>query len=409
MWIRRLSGVLLPAFLVAGLGSSGVAFAQARVDFNVFTVRGIEVDVTAETAAAAREAALAEGHVMAMQKLLARLLPREELARITPLNAEQAVGFVKDFEVATERTSDVRYLASLIFRFKPDAVRGLLRNDGLVHAETRSKPVLVLPVFGAAGEARLWEETNPWWKVWAQRQPEDWLVPLTVPLGDLGDISAIDADQALEGDMERLSAIAARYGAQDVLISQAVLLGDATLGEAVLQVGTSRLGAQMHQTIIENYQQLPSETAEALLARAAEAVDTEIQESWKQRNLLRPGSTRRKISVTVPLEGLDDWLKVKKRLKTVAAVQRSELSSISRSRTELVITFVGDERQLVLGMSQSDLVLSLNAVFGWELKLSEARDRARAPATPLGAATGASPEQPPVGAAGPEPSAPASE
>ncbi|MEE8506113.1 MAG: DUF2066 domain-containing protein [Kiloniellales bacterium] len=408
MWFRRLSGVLLLALLVAGLGP-GLARAQARVDFNVFTVRGIEVDVTAETAAAAREAALAEGHVMAMQKLLARLLPREELTRVIPLKAEQVVGFVKDFEVAAERTSDVRYLASLTFRFKPDAVRGLLRNDGLVHAETRSKPVLVLPVFGAVGEARLWEETNPWWKVWAQRQPEDWLVPLTVPLGDLGDISAIDADQALEGDMERLSAIAARYGAQDVLITQAVLLGDPTLGEAVLQVGTSRLGAQMHQTIIENYQQLPSETAEALLARVAEAVDTEIQESWKQRNLLRPGSTRRKISVTVPIEGLDDWLKVKKRLKTVAAVQRSELSSISRSRTELVITFVGDEQQLVLGMSQSDLVLSLNAVIGWELKLSEARDRAKAPATPLDASTGASLEQPPAGAAVPEPSAPASE
>ena len=408
MWFRRLSGVLLLALLVAGLGP-GLARAQARVDFNVFTVRGIEVDVTAETAAAAREAALAEGHVMAMQKLLARLLPREELTRVIPLKAEQVVGFVKDFEVAAERTSDVRYLASLTFRFKPDAVRGLLRNDGLVHAETRSKPVLVLPVFGAVGEARLWEETNPWWKVWAQRQPEDWLVPLTVPLGDLGDISAIDADQALEGDMERLSAIAARYGAQDVLITQAVLLGDPTLGEAVLQVGTSRLGAQMHQTIIENYQQLPSETAEALLARVAEAVDTEIQESWKQRNLLRPGSTRRKISVTVPIEGLDDWLKVKKRLKTVAAVQRSELSSISRSRTELVITFVGDEQQLVLGMSQSDLVLSLNAVVGWELKLSEARDRAQAPATPLDASTGASLEQPPAGAAVPEPSAPASE
>ena len=143
--------------------------------------------------------------------------------------------------------------------------------------------------------------------------------------------------------------------------------------------------------------------------RTAEAVDTEIQESWKQRNLLRPGSTRRKISVTVPIEGLDDWLKVKKRLKTVAAVQRSELSSISRSRTELVITFVGDEQQLVLGMSQSDLALSLNAVIGWELKLSEARDRAKAPATPLDVSTGVSPEQPPAGAAVPKPSAPASE
>lgn len=341
----------------------------------VFTVRGIEVDVTAATAAEARETALAEGHVLAMQKLLARLLPREDVIRIQPFKPPQVVPYVKDFEVAEERTSDVRYLASLTFRFKPDPVRGLLRDAGLVHAETISKPVVVLPVYGPEGEARLWDETNPWWQVWAPRRPEDWLVPLIVPLGDLGDITAIDAAQALAGDAERLSAIAQRYGADDVLITQAVLSGDPMAFQATLQVGTSRLGAQTHQTIIENYTQQPGETVDVLLARAAGAVDGEVQESWKQRNLLRPG-TRREILVTVPIEGLDQWLEVKQRLGTVAAVQRSELSTISRTRTEVQITFVGEEQQLVLAMAQSDLVLSLNPVSGWQLELSEARKAA---------------------------------
>lgn len=378
MLIPRLLGVFFLGLLVTGL-NLGFALHPARAAGDVFTLRDIQVDVTASTAAAAREAALADGHVQAMRKLLTRVLPRDELAKIREFKAEEIISYVQDFEVTDERTSNVRYLANLTFRFKPEPVRDLLRANGLVYAETRSKPVLVLPVFGAAGDAKLWEENNLWWGAWAARPPGDWLVPLVAPLGDLGDISAIDAERTLAGDSERLAQIARRYGADDVLITQAVLLGDVEAGQAVLQVGTSRLGAQTQQTLIDNYQQQPAELLSDLLARAADAVDAEVQESWKQSNLFRPGS-RLRITVVVPVTALSDWLEVKRRLRNVAAIKQSEISTLSRRQTEVDITFIGNEQQLVVAMAQSDLALALNPVSGWELRLSGAAAKAAAEA-----------------------------
>ncbi len=71
MWIRRASLALSLGILLAAANSAFVP-RGAEAGSHVFTVTGVQVDVTAETAAAAREAAHAEGHVKAMAKLLAR-------------------------------------------------------------------------------------------------------------------------------------------------------------------------------------------------------------------------------------------------------------------------------------------------------------------------------------------------
>ncbi len=385
MWIRHASAALLLGSLLAVAGPAG-SVGSAKANSHVFTVSGVSVDVTAETAAAAREAAHAEGHVKAMEKLLARLLPRHEFGLLRQLNAVEILAYVQDFSVAHERTSDVRYLAELTFRFRPEPIRELLRANGLQHAETMSKPVVVLPIFGIEGEAVLWGEDNPWWAAWAARPPGGWLVPLTVPLGDLGDLMAVDAARALNGEAEALGAIARRYDAEDVLITQAVLLGDPLLGQATLQVGTVRLGRFAQQTTIDNYAQPVGGTAQDLLAFAADAVGAAVQEAWKQRNLLRPGS-QRQIAVTVPVTQLAELLEVKRRLVGVASVRGATVTALSRSKVEMAITFVGEEEQLILAMAQSDLGLALNPGIGWELRLGGA-----APARPL-----------PVAAPAPEP------
>ncbi len=380
MPIRTLFGALFVGFLFFAL-SAAVASGTGNARSDVFTVKGIEVDVTADTAATAREAAHAEGHGLAMQKLLIRLLPREEYARVREFELPEIVEYVRDFEVDNERTSDVRYLARLTFRFKADAIRTLLRGEGLLFAETQSKPVLVLAVYGPADEALLWEDGNPWARAWALRKRGEWLVPLQVPLGDLGDIASVDASQALSGDRVRLAALAKRYGTEDVLVTQAVLSGDAETGLATLQVGSSRIGTQQLQTMLASYAQEPGETLEGLLTRAADEIDADVQEAWKQRNLLRPGSQRR-IVVSVPIAGLGDWLEVKRRLGGVAAVQKNEVTLISRKRTEVDLTFVGDEQQLILALAQRDLSLTLNPVSGWQIRLSEALAAVPAPAAP---------------------------
>jgi hypothetical protein len=104
----------------------------------------------------------------------------------------------------------------------------------------------------------------------------------------------------------------------------------------------------------------------------------------------------------VPASGLAELLEVKRRLAGVAAVRGIEVTALSRSKTEMAITFVGGEEQLVLAMTQSDLNLALNPGVGWELRLAgTAPPKAPAPgATPEPEAAAAPAAQPDVSAIG---------
>src|SRR6185437_12375889 len=83
-----------------------------------------------------------------------------------------------------------------------------------------------LPVWSGAQPPVLWEDPNPWREAFAQRERGEGLVPFIVPLGDVEDLNAISAERALNADPAALAAIAERYQAEEVLITQAMPEGE---------------------------------------------------------------------------------------------------------------------------------------------------------------------------------------
>ena len=352
MQIRRaLASLLLGPGLACALALP--ALAQ-----DIFTVKNLRVDATASTAAEARQAALASGHLQAMQQLLARLVLREDLGLLPPLSAKQVEEYVRNFEVDDERTSTVRYLARLTFQFNAASVRDYLRARGVRFADVRGPSVLLLPVFGAANQAVLWEDPNPWRNAWAARDNSSGLVPILVPLGDLNDISGTSARDALNPDNPRLQPLAQRYGVQAVVTTQAVLAGDPASGAASLQVITTRSGAeQQERTRIVTLQQNPEESFQQLLARATLAVAGEINDGWKRASRLRFES-QGQLFVQVPISSLGAWVEVKRRLEKVPAIEKSTLVYLSTESAQLQLTYFGDVDQLTRSLAQNDLQLT---------------------------------------------------
>ncbi len=346
--------VLACVLVAGGLALPVPARAQGM---DVFEVRDVAVDVTAETAAQAREQAHAEGEVQAFRILLERLTLRIEHKGLPELKPDEIASYIKDFSVAEEKTSSVRYLAQMNFRFKHEEVRALLNDFGFSFAETVSKPVLVLPVFQNVGALILWDDPNPWRDAWAARPKHDGLVPTLLPLGDLADIAAIGAEQAMDGDLQRLAAIAGRYGASDTLVVFGVLLVDAAKARQVLDVYFTRYGRQLkEQTEVVGFPQEKDEPIPKLLARAAEELTSIVEDNWKRDNLLqfeRAGV----IPVVLPISGLKDWLRVRKRLGGVAVIRRAEMVLLSRDRVRLNLHFIGETSQLALALEQADLAL----------------------------------------------------
>ena len=352
------------ALLVLAPGMfSGRAGAQ-----EVFTVTDVRVDATAKTAAAARETARAEGERRALGRLLARLTLRADQARLPVLERSQIAALVRNFEVEEEKTSSVRYLAKLTIRFKRKALRRLLRAHDIPFAETLSEPVLVLPVYEVADALALWDDPNPWREAWARQPKRDGLVPLVVPLGDLSDIADIGAEQALRGDDARISAIAWRYGAADALIALARLRAVPLENLPQVEVSVGRFGASAREwAIVETFTAASPDGLEELLARAAEVVAVAVEENWKRDNILR-FDRQGDITVAVPIERLEDWLEVRKRLQRVAFIRRSDLVYLSRGEARARLRFIGEVEQLALALAQSDLILSREAS-SWILRL----------------------------------------
>ena len=344
------------AAILAVAAAIGFGAGAAQAQDAVYRVGGIAVDARADTAAQAREAAIADGQAKAFQALVTRLVVREDVPRLPRLAADQVTAYMQDFSVADERSSSGRYIARFTFRFNPRSVRDLFQKHGVRFAESRSRPLVVLPLLAVGGTPRLWQEGNAWLAAWSRRSFEEGLVPFRVPIGDLSDLSLINAAQAAAADTDRLIRFGGKYGG-GVLIAEARLKGDASRGNASVTVACRRFtNGRTTRTLPVTLSQQAGESLDSLLERATVAVFESEQRIWKQNNLLNFGS-KQTILVRVPIARLDDWLEVRRRLGQVSSVLTATPVLVKRGEAKLSLTYLGDEAQLIRALSQQDLVL----------------------------------------------------
>ena len=185
----------------------------------------------------------------------------------------------------------MRYIADYTFHFRADALRKTLQAAGIAIVEpgtteasgtpnagdAGAKPVVVLPVYQTGTQAVLWEDPNPWRQAWAQRAAGAGSAKLLVPMGDVGDVRAIDAETARAGDAAALGAIAGKYAADEVLLVLAVQRAANGEKPGGLDVTVRRYksgrSVDVHSDSVDAN---PAEGSDALCARAAAQIAADI-------------------------------------------------------------------------------------------------------------------------------------
>ena len=364
MLIRRRGGAHTVIFvLAAALLSAAPAAAQ---NSGIFTVRGVPVDATAESVTQARNEAIAQGQARAFDRLMQRLVMTQDRQYVPQIGGNEIGSMVTDFSVANERTSDVRYLADMTVRFQPDAVRSFLQRAGVNYAETQARPIVVVPLYRDAEGWRLWDSPNPWHEVWLNGPYSDDLVPFEAPLGDIDDVSAIDAEAARSGDTAALQAIAERYGAQEVLLAEAQVSGD----PATIQVQGQRLLGGSGRTVSDQVTQGAEEDLDDALRRAADRVAAACQEDWKAPNGLRFGSESQ-LTADVAIESLGEWMEIRSRLQSLPQIRNIEIVYLTRGEARVNLTYLGDQAGLSRVLGQRDLTLQPEPQGAWSLGFAQ--------------------------------------
>ena len=106
----------------------------------------VNVDVTDVNAATAKEKAMLDANRRALNEVTPKLANQAGIDLINSLSNEQVAYFIKDATVLEEKSSDVRYIASLKITIQDDILRQYLEEKGVAE-ELSGESIDVLYVF----------------------------------------------------------------------------------------------------------------------------------------------------------------------------------------------------------------------------------------------------------------------
>ncbi len=335
---------------------SGRAFAQAapappRRLTDVFVAESVPVDVTAGSVGEARDRGLTQGRVLGFRRILERIVARDDLPRVPQQSAEQIIEMVREFSIANERSSAVRYLADLTVRFNPNAIRQLLRNAGVPFTETLSRPLVVVPVMVSGGNASLW--SSVWHDAWLRSEPDGGLLPLIVPTGDAQDNAQVTAAVATSKTAGPLLQLAERYQAGGALVVVATIDGNGPIGMEITEIRADMAPVETAVT----HAGAPGQAAPEVIAGAVATAAGAAADSWRRRNRVSFG-TKSQMTALVPVTDLKEWLSIRNRLGNVALVDQVDVQAMTRDRVQITIHYAGAEDQLRLAMGQHNLAFT---------------------------------------------------
>lgn len=347
------TGRWFSTILAALLAIAFPALAPAQViTGNVYSVGGVDVDVTAADAIQARDQAIRQAQRRAVAKLLEQMVPAEERTRVPPVDDARLSGMIRGVEFANERTAANRYIATLTVVFAADPVKSWLAEAGIRPSETVARPALVIPLWKDRNGVEPLDDRNQWRAAWVALNTAGSAVPVTVLRGDQLDQNALSVEEAFVGDISALSRLNERYRAPTIVV--AVVEGDKNTGK--LKVSAIRYDTQTGARST-----IPAVEVEAdQLGEATKRMHARIEEEWRSVAVVRRDSEN-VLDVVVPIRALGDWVLVRQRLGGLPAIKTMTVRTLEAERAELHLEYYGTTEQLQQTLLQAGLLLARDA------------------------------------------------
>jgi hypothetical protein len=335
------------------------------VETGLYTVTGIDVDVTDKDATTAKTKAIIDAQVKAFPILAERLGSAEAVQRFSSLTSQEIGRMLRSLSIEEEHSAPGRYIGKLTVRFLPNKVRALFAEQGLPVVEEQAPPMVVLPLWKSGEGAMLWED-NLWRKAWLDLKAEQAIVPLIVPLGDLQDTQAITPEEAMAMDPVKLESLMIRYEAKAILVAYAEPNGET--GIRAVMLGETPLG----KVSFDNVFQATEGGTEASAAEAARKFHGNLLETWRSEKIKMAADARAEadaqraaqaaaaaqyIPVAVPFKSADEWNAIRQRILSTDGVVGVDVSTFATNGAMVRVMFGTSLAELQNSLMASQLKL----------------------------------------------------
>ncbi len=411
------------------------------------TVTGIHVDKTAKNAVVAREQAIIEAQRTAFEILAEKSMSPDAFKTYQVPDDATIETLVRDFQISNEQMSSNRYVADFTVRFtqqlanyitlppglgvvyaSPDAAKAAMTAatstspaaapqassvtsvsqggstavaanapqdttsvlTGVVPAQTAplaNRNILVLPYFQQAdGQRILWDDPNPWRDAWQEKGTSSPLphLTVTVPLGDLTDVSSGDPGAVWRGDYRTIEELRANYDATSVavLLAHAPNASEGGASEGGASGGGASAGAApgidfylYKDGVFTRMQSIPGtydtpasfkkavtqaivalEAPQPYGAASASGMPlTPLATPVAVVNEPAPAATQMSVSARMNFGNFSEWMQAQKRLASVVPPVSVGISSITTHAVQFTISFTGTLASLETALAAQGL------------------------------------------------------
>lgn len=356
---------LAPVTILAGMQGL-VAPAAAAPQDAAYTIGNYPVDATAQDAVRAKDKALADGQQAAFRSLLKRIVPVTAYQRLKRLPQVKAADLIDGVAVRSERNSSTQYIANLDFSFQPQAVRNLLRREGVPFIDAQAPKTVVVPVLRDTGGAYLADKS--WTDAWSGLDLEHSVSPVALG-GWTGAITPETMKAALSGDAAAGGALAAEFKSDRVVLAIAEIDKGAKKLNVVL-TGNDAVGS----FALKRSLRLHGDTGYAMELSAVIGLGV-LEGRWKAvqadarggvATIAGPGEL---IQLQVEFATLAQWNEMRRQLEATAGVEDVEIGTISARSADVSLRFPGGPERLADALAAQRLSLR-NAGGLWSLRPS---------------------------------------
>jgi hypothetical protein len=333
-----------------------ISFANARGS-DLYQINNIRTDVTTDNAVKAQQEALAKARSEAFNILKERLTQVGEdgsaIAKKEAADDLTISSLIKTLEINDEQLSSTRYAATVSVTFDAKAVKSFFYQQGERHTTSSRAPFLILPWFITAGQARIWQDYNPWRTAWAGlAQMEPPLAPFILPMGDLSDIQSYAPSSLFAYQEDGINSLTKRYGVTNAFLAMAEPRGS-TIQFSLYRTDSGTPVQITTQTVAIQQSLNPYRLgAEKLLAF--------LNSDWKDKTAISPNQNSNQYPFSARFSGLQEWISIRDNLKDIPDIDDIKIKSVSPKGAELTILYKGTIEGLSMMLDQYGIGLIEN-------------------------------------------------
>ena len=298
---------------------------------NLYRVSNVAVVAERSSALEAKEAALAEGQVVAFKRLISRLSP-QSASQLPEMTEEEVLPYVLGVSIENEKTTATKYMGSIAVEFNPSAVKEFLNTQQVTYLKAQPPSLLVVPEYVVNGQTQTLEATNPLYQALKEKKNFAPFYQAVVPEG-----TEEELDITRQGP-NAATALLPIYNKERVMV-----LRLEHEGNDMWQIGSKFYPSSgMQDQVVQKRFRFASGDQKMAAEQMANSIFKEMESHWRS-NRMTSLSDKQVLYLRVPVNSLPEWLRLEQEMKTWTFFEEVALKGLFLPQVLVEATYKGDE------------------------------------------------------------------